>query len=64
MASNSYKKIKELIKEKKAENQLSKLFEKENKVHEKDRKAFDKETAKAAKAIMNRDGKKDPHSHG
>lgn len=59
----TYKKLKELIKHKKALNQLEKLEAKENKQHEKDRKVFDRNTVKAAKAIMNNDikkGKDDP----
>lgn len=66
MNDSTYKKIKELIKHKKALNQLEKLEDKKNKGYEKDRKVFDRNTVKAAKAIINNDikkGNKDPNEH-
>ncbi len=67
MKDPNFKKLKELIKYKKALNQLEKLENREHKELEKDRKVFDRNTAKAAKAIMTNDikkGKSDPHSNG
>jgi hypothetical protein len=67
MKDNTFKKIKEIIKYKKALNQLDKLEKKDNKQYEKDRKAFERNANKAAKTIINNDIKKgndDPFSNG